>query len=106
MGWNGSGLCFIVDVNVAWLKWPLRRRGFLVYAPGEDYPLEAGDHELLEWAARTGCVVVSMDRFFEGKPGAVYVEPGWERRLNSWDLPTRVIKHAARTWRAAPPHRT
>ena len=95
MSWNRSKLCFILDVNVAWLKWPLRRRGFLVYAPGEDFPEDAGDAELLEWAAKTGCIVVSMDRFFEGKPNAVFVRPEWEERYNSWDLTTKIVKLAS-----------
>gem|GEM_PF-6914897 len=25
-------LCFIVDQSIAWLKYPLRRRGFIVFA--------------------------------------------------------------------------
>jgi len=88
-------LCIIVDVNLAWIAGPLRRRGFIVYAPGDDYPMDASDDELLEWALRTGCVVVSMDAFFRGKPCSVYVPPHWDRRYNSWDIVTRIVKLAA-----------
>lgn len=93
-------LCFIVDQSIAWLKYPLRRRGFIVFAPGEDFPIDAGHAELLEYARRTGCVVVSHARFFEGEDAAVYVPLRWDRRYNSWDLVTKIVKLAARAARA------
>ena len=88
-------LCFIVDSNIAWLKYPLKRRGFIVYAPVEDYPEGASDRELLEWASKLGCVVVSTDAYFSGKSNAVYVPHYWLQRYNSWDLVTKIIKTAA-----------
>ena len=88
-------LCFVVDQNIAWLKHPLRRRGFLVYAPGEDFPEDIDDAGLLGIAEETGCVVVSRDRYFENEPRAVYVPHTWLRRYNSWDLTTKVVKLAA-----------
>lgn len=89
-------LCFIVDVNVAWMKRPLRRRGFLVYAPHEDYPPDASDNEILEYAEKTGCIVVSADKFFEGKKMAVYIPPSWEKKYNTWEIVTKVIKEASK----------
>ena len=97
-------LCFVLDQNVAWMKRPLRRRGFLVFAPGEDFPDDVDDYELLLYAERTGCVVVSTDRFFKGKPMAVYIPLEWtgrRSRYNSWDLVTKVVKLAAEARRGA-----
>jgi len=87
-------LCFIVDVNLAWLKYPLRRRGFIVYAPCEDYPETAEDIELLEWARRLGCYVVSSDKYFRDKDHAIYVPHWWNKKYNSWEIATKVIKMA------------
>ena len=88
-------LCFILDVNAAWLKYPLRKRGFLVFAPHEDYPPDTPDSELLEYARKNGCVVVSYDKFFMNKDRAIYIPPEWVRKYNSWELVSKIIKHAS-----------
>jgi len=98
MSSNSSPVCFIVDVNIAWIAAPLRRRGFLVFEPYRDYPADADDSEILEYAVRTGCIVVSHDMFFLGKPNSVYVPHDWEKRYNSWDLVTKIVKLASKKY--------
>jgi len=88
-------LCFILDNNISWLKYPLVRRGFTVFAPPKDFQSDAQDQEILDMAERTGCVVVSTDVYFMDKPMAVYVPHRWIRRYNSWDLVTKIVKLAA-----------
>ena len=73
----------------------MRRRGFTVLAPGEDFPEDAGDRELLDMAVETCCVVVSTDRYFMGEPLAVYVPHRWLERYNSWELVTKIVGAAA-----------
>lgn len=87
-------LCLIIDNNMLWLCRPLRRRGFTVYCDGLDFP-DVGDVELLELGRKTGCIVVSKDKYFDNKECAIYISHREEWRRNSWELITRIVKHAA-----------
>jgi len=95
---NRSPVCFIIDVNVAWISKPLKRRGFLVFEPYKDFPETASDSELLEYAERTGCFVVSKDMYFQNRDRAVYVPHIWLHRYNSWEIVTKIVKEASRKY--------
>lgn len=87
--------CFIIDKNIAWIEEPLRRRGFKVYSPKRGLPNTSSDLELLEWARKLGCYVVSHDNRFKDVDQAIHVPIEWNERYNSWELVTRIIKTAA-----------
>lgn len=86
-----SSLCFIVDQSIAWIGWPLTRRGFLVFRSYYDYPMDADDTEIVEWARKTGCVIVTNDKYLavlacrEGAR-AVWIPPHWHSGtiVGSW----------------------
>ena len=96
-------LCFIVDVNVAKLARPLRRRGFLVFEPYRDYPADASDTELAEWALKTGCVLVTADQGLYSlarRLGAcvVHLPHRFLYTRNSWEHVTKTVKLAAQCY--------
>lgn len=90
-----TDLCFILDVNIAWVGRALERRGFIVYMPRRDYPLEASDSQLLEYAISKNCIIVSTDKFFEDMPNSLYIPHKWLKRYNSWEIVTKIIKYAS-----------
>ena len=85
-----SSLCFVVDNNIGWVAKPLVRRGFRVIQIVRGIP----DYMILQLALRTGCIVITRDRDFIGKPQSFVVPSWWFEKYNSWEIVTKIIKYA------------
>lgn len=88
----GEPPCVFLDANIAYLGRGLKRRGAVVYLPYYDYPMNARDEEILWWANHLACPVVSLDTFFKGKPCSIHFPFTWQRRYNTWEQVTKVLK--------------
>ena len=81
----------MVDNSIAWLKYPLMRRGFKVIY----FKVGIPDHYIVKIATINNCIVITRDRDFLKYRNVVYIPEEWIKKYNSWDLTTKVIKEAS-----------